>query len=203
MSYVITCGDEGVQINEGTRLAFAGAGVHLEGFQDVVPLLQKALGDVEDNTIVMAASDENSWIKNEFQLDTWEQASATMQQQVEALADQVGLAYAGVLPFADPEELKHGIKGHMVRPKGIHIATKIAFTCAGGEQTYHLGQYQISADWVSLADASLVEQVIKPQVEHYRQLANNEELPLEFELEGPLGEDQAAANKAVIESLAL
>ena len=62
------------------------------------------------------------------------------------LADKNDLLYAGEFPFADPEELEHGVKGHMVRPRGIHIANKICFTVAGGEEVYNLGQYLISAD---------------------------------------------------------
>lgn len=199
MSFVITCGDEGVQINEGTRLSFVGAGVKLAGFEDAVQLLTTTLKSVSDDPISFAASEENAWIKQQFELNTWEQASATMQQQVEALADKVGLQYAGLLPFADPQEIEHGIKGHMVRPKGIHIANKIAFTLGGGEQTYHLGHYQISADWVAEADTDLIKQVIQPQIDFYLQLAKEDSLPFEFELEGPLGEETAAANKAALE----
>jgi len=42
--YVITCGDEGVQVNYGIRLAFAGAGLELPGFHDVVKLLKRSFG---------------------------------------------------------------------------------------------------------------------------------------------------------------
>jgi hypothetical protein len=196
MTYVITCGDEGVQINEGTRLSFIGAGVQLEGFSKVVAILKKILKDDKDN-IAIAASEQNDWIKDQFTLDNWEQASATMQQQVEALADKEGLKYAGLLPFADPRQLKNGVKGHMVRPKGIHIANKIGFTLAGGEQTYNLGRYLISADWVAKADTALIKKVIQPQIDFYTKLAK-QDLPFHFEMEGPLGEEVAEANKKAL-----
>ena len=193
MTYVITCGDEGVQINEGTRLAFAGAGIKLEGFSQAVALLKKVLK--EDVGIV--ASDQNDWIKQQFELDNWEQTSATMQQHVEAIAEKEGLKYVGILPFADPRQLKHDIKGHMVRPKGIHIANKIGFTLAGGEQTYNLGRYLISADWVAKAKTDLIKKVIQPQIDFYTKLAK-QDLTFDFEMEGPLGEEVAEANKKAL-----
>jgi len=60
MAYVITCGDEGVQINEGVRLGILGAGFNMAGFPQVVKVLKKLLG--EDIRIV--ASAENEWIRN-------------------------------------------------------------------------------------------------------------------------------------------
>lgn len=196
MPYVITCGDEGVQINVGQRIAVVGAGLKVEGFSQVVKYLKQLLG----NDIRIVASAENDWVKQQFQLNTPEQADATMQQQAEALADTEGLLYSGFLPFSDPKQLNHDIKGHMVRPKGVHIANKICFTLAGGEQTYNLGQYQISAEWVHLADKKLVEQVMKTQVDFYTQLAG-QALKVVFEEAGELGADIAAKNRAVLEKL--
>jgi hypothetical protein len=195
MAYVITCGDEGVQINEGTRLGVLGAGFKMDGFSQVVKVLKKLLS----KNIRVVASAENEWVKNHLELDSWEQADASMQQQVEALADENGLAYAGFTPFADPKQLKHGIKGHMVRPKGIHIANNICFTLAGGEQTYHLGHYVISAEWVSSVDKKLAKEFITTQVEFYKKQAKMD-LDFVFEAEGELGADVAAKNQKVLES---
>ena len=139
MSYVITCGDDGVQINEGVRLGVAGAGVEVEHFSEVVKALKKIFG----KELCVVASAENDWIKQSFELNDYHQADATMQQQTEAMADREGLKYAGFLPFADPKPLKYEIKGHMVRPRGVHIANKISFTLAGGEQTYNLGNFVV------------------------------------------------------------
>lgn len=196
MVYVITDGDEGIQINEGTRLGVLGVGLKMPGFKQVVKLLQKLL----DKQIRVVANAENSWIKEKFELDTWEQADAAMQQQVAALAKKHKLLYAGMIPFADPKQLKHEIKGHMVRPKGIHIANKICFSLGGGEQTYHLGHYQIAAEWVAAADKKLVKDFITTQVKFYQQQASTE-LAFEFETGGKLGEAVAQANRKVIESL--
>ena len=44
MIYVITCGDEGIQINEGTRLGILGAGFKMNGFPQVVKALKKLTG---------------------------------------------------------------------------------------------------------------------------------------------------------------
>jgi len=118
--FVITDGDEGVQINEGIRLGFAGAGYGLDGFTEVAALLKKVLS----KDIRIAASAESAWIKQQLSLEDWEQVDAMAQQHTQALADQNGLLYAGFLPFADPQEIDHEIKGHMVRPRGMHLATK-------------------------------------------------------------------------------
>ena len=197
MPYVITCGDEGVQVNEGTRLGVVGAGIRFEGFSQLVTALKKVLADKD---IRLAASAENDWIKQQFALDTFEQADATMQQHAEAVADEEKLLYAGFMPFSDPKELKHDIKGHMVRPKGIHVANQICFTLAGGEQTYNLGKYLISAEWVSEVEPKLAKQLIQTQVDFYTKLAG-QDLTITFEEEGELGTDVAAKNKAVLEKM--
>jgi hypothetical protein len=197
MVYVIACGDEGVQLNEGTRLAFAGSGFRLDGFSEVVPLLKELLGA----DIRLVSSEENDWIKEKLDLKNWEQVNASAQQHVEALADREQLLYAGFLPFADPKPLNHDVKGHMVRPHEIHIANKVMFTLGGGEQTYNLGHYVISADWVHLADTKLVRQVIEPQLNHYKQLAKRDDLELVFETAGELGEDIAQKNQKALEKV--
>jgi hypothetical protein len=194
MKYVITCGDEGVQINEGTRLAVVGAGLKLDGFSEIVKTLKKLLG----NGIAIASSEENSWAKQKLDLSTWEQTDASFQQQIASLADKEVLSYSGFLPFADPQELDHEIKGHMVRPRGIHIGTTVTFTLDGGEQTYHLGQYLISAEWVSSVDQNLAKQIIETQVSHYKSLSGSD-LNFSVQSGGELGETLAAKNRALLE----
>jgi hypothetical protein len=198
MAYVITCGDEGVQINEGTRIGVLGAGVELAGFDKVVSHLKKTFG----KDLRIATSEENEWVKQKLDLSSWDQVSAMMQQHVQVLADKLGLLYAGVLPFTDPQELEHDVRGHMVRPKGVHIANKISFTLGGGEQTYHLGHYVISADWVAKADKKLVESFLNEQIAFYNKMAKME-LPFVFEMNGELGEATAEANKKMLESVGI
>jgi hypothetical protein len=195
MSYVITCGDEGVQINEGTRLGVVGAGFRIEGFSEIVSALKKVLG----NDLRIASNQENEWVKTQLNLSNWEQVNASAQQHIQALADREGLLYSGYLPFADPKNLEHGIRGHMVRPPGIHIATKICFTLAGGEQKFNLGCYVISADWVSEADPKLVKSAIQTQIDFYTQLNHGEKLQYVFEETGTLSEDVVKKNKAALE----
>ena len=197
MSYVITCGDEGVQINEGKRLGVVGAGFQLDGFSQVVKALKTLLGD----DLRIASNEENAWIKEKLDLSTWEQTNASSQQHIEALADEQNLLYSGYLPFSDPQTLKHDIKGHMVRPQKIHIAMKIAFTLAGGEQTFNLGQNIISAEWVHLVKPELVKKIINDQVDFYQKIAGDFKLKFVFEEEGELGEEVAAKNKAILEKL--
>lgn len=195
MAYVITCGDEGVQINEGTRIAIVGSGFRLDAVSEVIGLLKKVLGD----DLRVVSNEENDWIKTKLDLVNWEQVNAMSQQHVQALADREGLLYAGYLPFADPKQLEHDIKGHMVRPHKVHIANKICFTLAGGEQTYNLGHFMISADWVHIASQDLIKKAIQPQIEFYTTLAGGRDLPFVFEADGELGEEIAAKNKAALE----
>ncbi len=199
MSYVIACGDEGVQINEGTRLGFVGAGYGLEGFSKAVTILKELLG----SDLRVAASAECDWIKAKLDLSNWEQVEASSQQYLSALADKEGLLYSGILPFSDPRQLEHNIKGHMVRPKGVHVANKVKFTLGGGEQTYNLGCYVISADWVAKADKKLVKKILETQIEHYQKVAGPTPLKFVFEMGGELGEPVALANKKMLESVGI
>ncbi|MBU0576086.1 hypothetical protein KJ707_00535 [Patescibacteria group bacterium] len=196
MAYVITCGDEGIQINEGTRLGILGTGFELKGFSQVVKVLKRLLG----KDLRIAANEENAWVKERLDLATWEQVKVNIQPQIEALAVKEKLLYSGLIPFADPRQLKHEIKGHMVRPKEVHIANKICFTLAGGEQTYNLGNYVISAEWVAQVDKKLAKDFLTTQVKFYQKQAKME-LPVVFEMEGELGEKVAQKNKQVLENL--
>lgn len=204
-AYVITCGDEGVQINEGTRLAFVGAGLKLEGFSKAVAALKDLLGE----KIVLASSQENDWVKEKFELSDWEQVNATTQQHAEALADKEGLKYSGYLPFTDPRKLKYDIKGHMVRPPKVHVANKICFTLGGGEQTYNLGCYQISAEWVHVVPKKLAESTIMTQVEFYTKLAakgsfaSTEGLKFVYEMDGEIDSKIAEKNKKILEKMGI
>jgi hypothetical protein len=197
--YVIACGDEGVQVNVGTRLAIAGAGFRLDGFEKVVEIYKKIF---KTKKIRIVSNEENDWIKQELKLDNWKQVNAMSQQHVEALADREGLLYVGFFPFSDPKKLKHDVKGHMVRPHGVHVANKICFTLGGGEQIYNLGCYVISADWVSDAPKKLVKNFIMAQVEFYKKLANRN-LDFVYELTGELGEKKALKNKRTLEKIGI
>jgi hypothetical protein len=198
MSYVIACGDEGVQINEGTRLAVLGAGFRLDGFAEIISTLKTLFG----KKLAIVSNDENAWIKETLALNEWDQVNAMMQQHIEALADREKLLYAGHVPFSDPQALAHGIKGHMVRPHNIHIANKICFTLGGGEQKFNLGCFVISADWVSEVPFEVAEKLIMQQVEFYKKLAKKD-VKFLFEEGGELGEAVAQKNRAVLESMGI
>ena len=193
--FVITCGDEGVQVNVGARVSLVGAGVELEGAAKVIKALQKLLG----KDLRIAASGESDWVKQQLNLDDYEQADATAQQRTQLLADELGLMYSGFLPFTDPRQLKHDIKGHMVRPHKVHVANKVCFTLAGGEQTYNLGHYQISAEWLHLVDKKIGKKVIKDQVDFYTKISGLPKLEIVIEEDGILGDKIAAKNKKILE----
>jgi hypothetical protein len=198
MSYVITCGDEGIQINQGTRLGFVGAGFRLDGFAEVVKILKKLLS----KEIIVVSSDENDWVKKVLDLTEWDQVNAIMQQHVEALADREKLVYAGHLSFTDPRVLKNEIKGHMVRPHNVHVANKICFTLGGGEQKYSLGCYLISADWVAEAGLKVARPIIEAQMKFYKALTKKD-LQIVFEEGGVLGEKVAEQNRKVLEKMGI
>ena len=196
--YIIADSDEGVQINQGTRLGFAGSGYELDGFSEVVKILQKLFA----GQLVVIGSDQSDWMKHKFNLTQWEEVNAMAQQHLQAMAEKEGLLYAGFLTFEDPKEIKFGVKGHMVRPKDMHLANKICFSLGGGEQTYNLGQYVISADWVGQAKNSLVEKVILTQVNFYQSL-NKNPLKLVGHIGRALGEKVAQKNIKMLEKIGL
>jgi hypothetical protein len=196
--YVITDGDEGVQLNDGIRLAFAGAGYQLPGFTEAVEILRKQL----KKKLRIASHQESQWMKHHLDLEDWEQIDASGQQHVQAVAEANDLLYAGYIPFTDPIELKYGVKAHMVRPKTLHLANKICFTLGGGEQTYNLGQYLISADWVSFASQETVEEMILAQVKFYQDMVSKE-MPLIYQTGGKLGEDVAQKNLETLQNIGL
>lgn len=195
--FVIACGDEGVQLNEGVRLGVVGSGIRFEHAPKIIAALKKTF-PLEQLRVV--ASQENDWIRAQFDLATFEQADATMQQQAEVLADKEELLYGGFLPFADPKNLQHGVRGHMVRPRKIHIANAICFTVGGGEQVYNLGRYMISADWLHAADFSVAKAAIEEQVAFYTKLGTGE-LKIVIIEEGQLDDAVKAKNKATLKKL--
>lgn len=193
---VIADGDEGVQINEGIRLAFAGAGYEMPGFSEIV----KALKKIFKEKIRLVSTQNSAWMKKHLKIDEWEQINALSQQHHQALADKEGLLYAGYLPFADPKEVKHQIKGHMVRPMGMHLANKICFTLGGGEKQFNLGQYLISADWASEVSLETAKKALELQVEFYQELAG-QKLSLICQTGGKLGKEKALENRKVLEKI--
>jgi hypothetical protein len=201
---VIACGDEGVQINTGCRFAFLGAGFQLLGFHEAIQALKKVLANypTTDTQLRIVANEENAYFRESMHLNDWDEANASMQQRIAALADKEALLYAGILPFSDPVELEHEVKGHMVRPHDVHIANKICFTLAGGESTYNLGQYLISADWLLQAkDQALAKETLQTQVDFYCRLAKKAQLPMVLQMEGPLGEAVAAENLKLLSAM--
>ncbi len=199
MMYVITCGDEGVQVNEGTRLGILGSGVKLEGSEEVIAHLKALYGE----NIVLAANDESDWVRKQFDLPEWEQTNATYQQQAQVLADKTGVPYAGFIEFTDPRKLTEEIKAHMVRPRKIHIANKICFTLGGGEQTYNLGCFVVSAEWVHLAKPECVKEFMETQINFYKELVKMEDMVFKFEEAGELGEEIVEKNKAVLREIGI
>ncbi len=191
--YVITDCDEGAQINSGIRLGFVGSGYELKGFSEVVKILSKLF----PGKLVIAATSQSDWMKDRLGLTDWDEINAMAQQHLQALAEKENLLYSGLLKFEDPKEIGHGIKGHMVRPKNMHLANKICFSLGGGEQVYNLGQYVLSADWLCKANEELAKKVINSQLD-FLQSVSKTSLKLVGQMDGALGKETALKNKKML-----
>ena len=209
---VIADGDEGVQLNHGRRFAFLGSGFHLPHFPQVIKALQKTIIDnfpkeQLDKKLKIVASEENSWFKKELKLNDWDETNASAQQHLAALADQLKLEYAGILPFADPKELEAGVRGHMVRPHNMHLANQLCFTIAGGEEVYNLGQYLISADWLAnftdngKKNMAKAKELLEVQLNFYQSLAGETKLKVLIDDQGPFVEELSKKNQEVLDKI--
>jgi hypothetical protein len=214
MPLVVADGDEGVQLNHGRRFAFLGAGFRLNHFSEIIKSLQKVINDnfpqeQQDKKLKIAASEENAWFKEKLELNDWDEANASAQQHLAALADQLKMDYVGILPFADPKELKLEVKGHMVRPHNMHLANQVCFTIAGGEEVYNLGQYLICADWLvdftnngkkNMAEA---KEFLQTQLDFYQSLAGDNKLKVLVEEQGPFESKLVEKNRQILDKVIL
>jgi hypothetical protein len=214
MPLVIADGDEGVQLNYGRRFAVLGSGFRLPHFPQIIKSLQKTIDDYfpqeqRDKKLKITASEENAWFKEQLVLNDWDETNASTQQHLAALADQLKFEYVGILPFADPKELKLAVKGHMVRPHNMHLANQLCFTIAGGEEVYSLGQYLISADWLvdftnngkkNLAEA---KEFLQIQMDFYQILAGNNKLKVLIEQRGPFEQKLVKKNRQILDKIVI
>jgi len=212
MPLVIADGDEGVQLNHGRRFAFLGSGFRLPHFSQIIKSLQKVIDnnfpkEQVEKKLKIAASEENAWFKEKLALNDWDEANASTQQYLEALADQLKIQYVGILPFADPKELKAEVKGHMVRPHNMHLANQVCFTIAGGEEVYNLGQYLISADWLAdftnngKKNMTEAKEFLKNQVDFYQSLAGDNKLKVLIEKQGPFEQKLVEKNQEILDKI--
>ena len=75
MAHIIACGDEGLQLNEGTRLGLVGSGVSFPHADTIISHLKTLFDDIS-----LVSSEENDWIRSHFSLNTWEQAKSNALQ---------------------------------------------------------------------------------------------------------------------------
>ncbi len=172
--FILTSGDEGVQFNEGVRLSVLGGGYKVWGFDHFIVDLKK----VFDN-LYIASTAHNEWIKYILSLNTWDEVDSMAQQHTAGIGEKYGLKYAGFVDFSCPISLTEGIKGHMVRPKGIHVANKITFTVGGGESRFDLSSFQLSADWLYIEeDLSFIKTFLQKQIDFYKRFISDENFKL-------------------------
>jgi hypothetical protein len=76
-------------------------------------------------------------------------------------------------------------------------------TIGGGEQTYNLGCFVVSADWVAAASDEVVANVMQTQFAFYAKLVNTESLPIELETTGALSPEIIEGNKAKLLKLGI
>ena len=74
LPWVIACGDEGIQINYGRRLAFLGAGLKLTKFDQVLSAVRQMLEkcDTKDRQLRLVANEENAYIKEVLELNDFD-----------------------------------------------------------------------------------------------------------------------------------
>lgn len=192
--WVIASGDEGLQLNLGVRFAFVGSGYHAPHFKQALQALCQ-LAPAKQK-LFLASMQEDDWLAQQLQTKNPNLYQETLTQ----FAATHKLPYAGQFDYGDPRELADGaVKGHLVRPPKIHVADRICLTIGGGEQTYNLRHFVISADFVSELKPKQAQELITAQIDFYRQLSG-EDLPLTLETAGPLPADVKKANQQVLAS---
>ena len=194
MPLVITSGDEGVQLNAGTRLGFAGSGYELTGFAEAVTALQKVFGK---RKIFLASVQEDDWMAEKLS----SRNPNLYQETLEKLAKTQRLPYAGQLDYGDPRDLKTpDVRGHIVRPQKVHVADQIILTVGGGEQKFNLRKVVICADYVSLLPWETAKMIIMEQIKFYQQ--QMKKAPKFFiETDGDLSDEIKEKNKAVVKKI--
>lgn len=203
--YVIASIDEGIQLNAGIRLGFVGSGIGLEGVDQALAawktLAQKV--GLEFGDLYLLSSQEDEW-QNEIVKSRNINIVTT---KMKKWAKSLGTVYAGQLEFGDPREYIPakkdflGVRGHLVRPPKIHVATDITLTCAGGEEKFDLRNYVISADWLAgMKDQELAQKILRTEIDYCQKIAGRK-LPLQYDLEGAFGQDIAQQNQALAQKM--
>ena len=193
--YVITGTDEGIQLNAGVRLGFAGAGLELAGFEMALQILKESL-PLEGAKITVLSSQEDKW-----QDDAVGGRNQTaVREKFEDFAEKNGLEYLGHLDFGDPKPYSDEVKGHLVRPPKIHVADTVCLSCGGGEQVFNLRHYVLSADWLFKADQTKAKALLKKEFEYCQEVAGKK-LKVDYEIAGDLDPKIAAINKEFAEKL--
>ncbi len=190
--WVIASGDEGLQLNSGVRLGFAGAGYTLPHFSEAVDILRGTLA----GEIYMASAQEDDWLARALQSKN----QSVFDETIQALAAENQLTYVGQFDFGDPKDLEHGVRGHLVRPPKIHVAEAIVLTVGGGEQVYSLEQLVISAEYAYRLAPEKLQVLMNTQIDFYRQVVGVD-LPVKIVRDGVLAADVKKANETALASI--
>ncbi len=183
---VIASGDEGLQLNVGTRFGFVGSGWDLPHFDQAIKTLQKKLPE----PLVLASIQEDDWLNEKLQTKN----PNLYQEKLQQFATDHHLAYIGQLDYGDPRDLSDGVtRGHLVRPPKIHVADQICFTTGGGEQQFNLRQIMISADYLFGLKSAAAAEIIGLQIKFYQKIIGRP-LKFSFETAGILGENLSQKN---------
>ena len=203
--YVIASIDEGIQLNAGIRLGFIGGGLGLEGATQALEAWKKVVqkAQLDTSKLYLLSSQEDEWQDEAIKSRNINIISTKMKKW----AKEIGAIYAGQLEFGDPREYISakkeflGVRGHLVRPPKIHVATGITLTCGGGEENFDLRNYVISADWLlGMSDKKLATKILQTEVEYCRNIAKRE-LPLQYDLEGAFGQKIAEQNHKLAQKI--
>ena len=193
MTKIISSSDEGVQLNVGTRLGFLGSGYQLPHFETAVKILKKYFA----KDLKIASNQEDDWL-----LDKLESKNPNLYRStIETLGKKNKLDYIGQLDFGDPRLMDDEIsKGHLVRPPKVHIGDTICFTCGGGEQTFNLRNFVVSADFASQMPAKALKALLTTQIDFCTKLIGHTP-NFTWELDGELGKDLATKNQTAVKAV--
>ena len=192
--YVISSCDEGLQLNQGIKIGFVGAGFGINQLDLILPALEDVL---QQQLIVVSSQDDDLHIKH---VPNVKKQRIFINEKFVFFAKKHNLLYAGHLDFKEPQNLKYEVRGHMVRPEGVHVAQNICFTLGGGEQIYSLANFVLSAEWISSVDFDLAFKIMKEQVDFIKKISFNK-LNLIFQKDGLLSDELKMKNEKIIEKI--
>ncbi|MCL2110310.1 hypothetical protein FWH30_01895 [Microgenomates group bacterium] len=193
---VIASSDEGLQLNDGVRLGFVGAGLGIAELDEIIEVLQEQMEKSGDGELVIVSSQED-----DIQDDLLQTRNIGMvAEKMTAFASKFKIGYAGHIDFGDPRNINLGVRGHLVRPPRLHVADSVCFTLAGGEHNFSLRHFVLSADWVFALGRKKATKILTAEVAALEKLSGKK-LKITYDMKGDWDPKIAAVNKEIVEAI--